>query len=90
MTRLHMYLRLAEMTQEQFGDLVGVTGVSVGRYCRDRADPEHRQPRRAVGDRISAQTHGVIHVGNYADEITPSEAAAMMADIAARAAEATA
>jgi len=85
-----MYLRLAELTQEQFGDAIGVTGVSVGRYCRDRTDPDHRQPRRTVGDRISALTHGVIHAGNYADPVTPAEAAAMMAEIARLEAEAAA
>lgn len=86
--RLQLYLRLEKLTQEAFGYRIGVTGVTVGRYCRALSDPDHRRPRRATGQRISDLTHGVIHTGNYADEITDAEAADMMAEIARRAAAA--
>ncbi|RAN30657.1 hypothetical protein HY3_05770 [Hyphomonas pacifica] len=68
--------------------MLGVSGVSVGRYCRDREDPEHRQPRRTVAEKLAVLTHGVIHVGNYADDITEDEAAEMMAEIERRSCEA--
>lgn len=85
MTRLQWFLRLSEMTQEQFGERIGVTGVSVGRYCRDRSDPDHRQPRRGTGDKMAELSQGEIHLGNYADPISEEAAKAMMAEIARKA-----
>ncbi|MBK8197015.1 MAG: hypothetical protein IPK75_01505 [Acidobacteria bacterium] len=79
LTRLRFYARLTGRSHGDMGALLGVSGVSFGRYLSgDRA------PRRKVADRIKEISRGVIHAGNYADEIGAEEAAVMMAEIARR------
>lgn len=82
-TRLRFYQRLRGLGNDELGHLLGVTGVSVGRYVSGA-----RAPRRRVADRLKALSHGLIHSGNYADEITALEASQMMAEIDRRAAAA--
>lgn len=84
-TRLDAYRRHNSLTYDQLALELGRHGVQCGRYCRGES-----QPSRGVSEKIRSLTHGVIHAGNYADLIDAAEAAAMMADIAARAAEAAA
>jgi len=79
MTRLEAYRRARKWTYDQLSGRLGRTGVQCQRYCKAVS-----QPRPQIAARLSDLTHGVIHLGNYADEITETEAAAMMAEIARR------
>ncbi len=65
-TRLKAYQRLTGRSNEAMGELLGVTGVSFGRYLNGQ-----REPRGKVAGRLKAISHGVIHAGNYAEEIGP-------------------
>ena len=90
MTRLEIYRRLHGWTHAELGKRIGRTQPQVVRYCKPRSDPGHNMPQWPVGDALKALTHGVIDLGNYADELTPAEAAEMMAEIARREADASA
>jgi len=79
-TRLEAFRKAQKWTYEQLGRALGRAGSQCQRYCN-----AHAQPRPEVAARISSITHGLIHAGNYADPVTPAEAAAMMAEIAERA-----
>lgn len=90
MTRLEAYRRISGLTHDQLGKLVGRTNPQVLRYCKPRTDPKHNTPQWPVGEALKKLTLGVIDLGNYADEISPAEAAEMMAEIARREAAAKA
>jgi len=84
MTRLEHYRRIGGSTYETLGEQLGVTRQTAQRYCQPKGHPDHRRPGAAPSDALSDRTHGLIHAGNYADVITETEAAAMMAEIAQR------
>lgn len=84
-TRLEAFIRHAAMTQAQLGEKLGVSAPAVSRYAAGE-----RQPRRRVGERLSALTHGEIHAANCAEPISDVQAAEMMAEIARREAAAKA
>lgn len=84
MTRLEAFRKAQKLTYDALGLRLGRTGVQCQRYCKAVS-----QPRTDVAARISDLTHGLIHAGNYADEMDPAEAADMMAEIARREAAAT-
>lgn len=90
MTRLEAYRRITGLTLDGLGKSIGRTGIQVLRYCKSRSDPGHNVPQWTVGEALKKLTHGVIDLGNYADELTPAEAAEMMAEIARREAAAKA
>lgn len=90
MTRLKAYQRISGLTLDQLGKLIGRAQPQVVRYLKSRSDPKHNVPQWQVGEKIKALTFGVIDLGNYAEEITPVEAAEMMAEIARREAAAKA
>lgn len=89
-TRLEVYRRLQGLTHAQLGKLIGRTQPQALRYCKPRSEPGHNVPQWPVGEALKTLTHGVIDLGNYADELTPAEAAEMMAEIARREAAAKA
>ncbi len=90
MTRLEAYRRITGLNQDELGKHINRTGIQVSRYCRARTDPGHNVPHWSVGQALEKLTHEVIQLGNYADEVTPAEAAEMMAEIARREAAAKA
>lgn len=90
MTRLKAYQRISGLTLDQLGKLIGRSAPSVVRYLKSRTDPKHNVPDWEVGEAIKTLTFGVIHLGNYAEEVAPVEAAEMMAEIARREAAAQA
>jgi transcriptional regulator with XRE-family HTH domain len=53
--KLHEYRKLRGMTREQFGQLVGVTGIQVWRWETGRS-----MPKPAVIDTIRAGTGGAV------------------------------
>jgi transcriptional regulator with XRE-family HTH domain len=88
MTRLEAYRKLKGLTLAQLGAAIGRTQPQAGRYCKPRSAPGHNVPQWRVGETIKKLTHGVIDLGNYADEIEADEAALMIAEIERRAAAA--
>lgn len=78
------------MTYDTLGALLKRTGVQAQRYCKSADDRRHSQPGPDVGRALKDATYSVIDLGNYADELTPAEAAEMMAEIARREAAAKA
>lgn len=90
MTRLEVFRRLKDLTHAQLAEILGRTQPQVSRYLRARHDERHSRPGKGAAERLRSYTHGVIDVGNYADELTPAEAADMMAEIARREAAAKA
>ena len=90
MTRLEAYRRISGASYEKLAKHLGRTGVQTQRYCKSLGDARHSQPGPDVAVQLKQLTFGVIDLGNYADEITPAEAAEMMAEIARREAEAQA
>ncbi|MBB40990.1 MAG: hypothetical protein CMF01_12980 [Hyphomonas sp.] len=88
MTRLEAFRQAKNWTYEQLGERLGRTGVQCQRYCKAVS-----QPRPPVAEQIRALSHGVIHLGNYAEPVSDDQASAMMAEIerlAAAASQATA
>lgn len=83
--RLSAFITACGQTQGEFAASLGVKAPSVNRYVNGA-----RQPRKAIGRKITARTFGLIHAGNCADLITDAEAAEMMAEIARREAAAKA
>lgn len=90
MTRLEVFRRLKDLTHAQLAKELGRTQPQVSRYLRAKEDVRRSHPGPDVAGRLHTLTHGVIHLGNYADEVTPAEAAEMMAEIARREADAKA
>lgn len=90
MTRLEAYRRISGLTYRELGEPIGRTSIQVQRYCKALDDPRHNVPHSSINEPLRRLTHGVIHLGNYADKVTPAEAAAMMAEIARLEAEAAA
>lgn len=84
MTRLEAYRRISGLTLDDLGKKIGRAQPQVVRYCKPRSDPKHNTPQWPVGEALKQLTFGVIDLGNYADEVTPAEAAEMMAEIARR------
>lgn len=82
MTRLEAYKRISGLNNDGLGRLIGRTGVQASRYCKPADDPGHNRPGYDACQALREVTYGVIHGGNYADDITPVEAASMMAEIA--------
>ncbi len=78
--RLEAYRKACGLTYDALGLALGRDGTQAQRYCKAVT-----MPRRDVAGKMAEVTHGVIHAGNYADEIDEAEADAMMAEIAARA-----
>lgn len=89
-TRLEFFKRVSGFSNDELGKRIDRTGIQVSRYCKSRNDPGHNVPQWQVGEALKKLTHGVIDLGNYADELTPAEAAEMMAEIARREAAAKA
>lgn len=89
-TRISAYRTRLDLTHAGLGRQLGVGRQTAHRYCLPGSHPEHRRPGRTKSERLRELTFGVIHAGNYADEISPAEAAEMMAEIARREAAAKA
>lgn len=83
-TRISAYRTRLDQTHAGLGKQLGVGRQTAHRYCLPVSHPEHRRPGRRASDRLRELTYGLIHAGNYADEVTPAEAAEMMAEIARR------
>ena len=83
-TRIAFYRSLKWRTFSAFGNAIGVSRQIAQKYCLPRQHPSHRRPGPRPSDNLRQLTHGVIDAGNYADELTPAEAAEMMAEIARR------
>ena len=56
--RLDTYLKTKGLTLEQFGQIIGTTGVAVGRYCTGRRMPTPEIASRivdATGEEVKLQ-----------------------------------
>lgn len=89
-TRISAYRTRLDLTHAGLGKALGVVRQTAHRYCLPVSHPEHRRLGRKASERLRALTFGLIHAGNYADEIEDIEAAEMMAEIARREAAAQA
>lgn len=83
-TRIEAFRKAKTLTLQALGAELGRSQPQAQRYCAGIT-----RPGREASDRLKALTFGVIHAGNYADPITETEAASMMAEIDRRAAAAT-
>lgn len=89
-TRIEAYRRIHGLTFEQLGERIGRSGFQAQRYCKPRSDPKHNRPGWDCAEALDRLTYGVIHAGNYAEELTLGEAAVMIGELARREAAASA
>ncbi|MBA4338348.1 MAG: hypothetical protein C0421_05840 [Hyphomonas sp.] len=80
-TRLNSYRRARNLTYEALGAELGVKRQTANRYCLPKAAADHRRPGDLPSEQLKALTCGLIHAGNYAEEISEAEAVRMMAAI---------
>lgn len=83
-TRISEYRIRSGMTFGALAAHLGVKRQTAEKYCAHPGTAKHRRPGALPSDRLRALTFGMIHAGNYADELTAAEAAEMMAEIARR------
>lgn len=65
MNKLQAYLNEKQISRQDFADLIGVTGVSVWRFCHGKATPG-----LATAVRIERETGGLVPASFWvADEV---------------------
>lgn len=88
-TRLNKFCELTGRTHQALADELGVKRQTAHRYCQPVGHKLHRRPVAGASEKLRMLTFDVIHVGNFADLVDDAAAAQMVAEIAARAAEAS-
>ena len=89
-TRLEYFKRFRCPTYSDLGTKLGVTGNTARRYCQTESSQGWLWINAPAARELRAVTGGVIHAGNYSDEICEAEAVAMLAAIDAAMTEASA
>lgn len=83
-TRLEYFKRFRCPTYADLGAKIGVVGNTARRYCQPENAPGWLWMNASAARELKRLTGGVIHAGNYSEQVCETVAAAMLSEIDAR------